>query len=68
MLLLDRKIGECIRIGDNIKVYVIESKTNRAKLGIEAPEDVPVHREEVYQKIHEPTPGGDIGETLAHDD
>lgn len=53
MLVLTRKSGEGILIGDNIKVVVVEVKGNQVKLGIEAPEDVTVYREEVYKKIQE---------------
>ena len=53
MLILTRKIGESITIGDKIKVYVMEIKGRQVRLGIEAPADTMVHREEVYQKILE---------------
>jgi carbon storage regulator len=53
MLVLTRKSGEAIRIGDDIKVVVLEFKENQIKLGIEAPHELPVHREEVYLKIQE---------------
>ncbi|MDR0516100.1 MAG: carbon storage regulator CsrA [Fibromonadaceae bacterium] len=52
MLILSRKIGESIQIGDNIKIMVadIDSK-GFIKIGIEAPKNVTVHRDEVYRKI-----------------
>lgn len=53
MLILTRKIGECITIGDDIKVYVVEIKGRQVRLGIEAPAEAAVHREEVYRKIAE---------------
>jgi len=53
MLILTRKIGESIAIGDRIKVYVMEIKGRQVRLGIEAPADTKVHREEIYQKILE---------------
>ena len=53
MLILTRKIGECIAIGDQIKVYVVEIRGKQVRLGIEAPSNAPVHREEIYQKIME---------------
>lgn len=53
MLVLTRKSGEAIRIGDDIKVVVLEFKENQIKLGIEAPHELPVHREEIYLKIQE---------------
>ena len=51
MLILTRKIGESVTIGDKIKVYVIEIKGRQVRLGIEAPPDTMVHREEIYQRI-----------------
>ncbi len=53
MLILTRKVGERIVIGERIKVHVIEIKGQQVRLGIEAPGDTPIHREEVYQKIAE---------------
>ena len=53
MLVLTRKSGEAIRIGDDIKVVVVEVKENHVKLGIEAPHNLSVHREEIYVKIQE---------------
>ena len=53
MLILTRKIGECIAIGDQIKVYVVDIRGKQVRLGIEAPSDAPVHREEIYQRILE---------------
>lgn len=53
MLVLTRKSGEGIRIGDDIKVVVLEVKDNQIKLGIDAPHELPVHREEIYLKIQE---------------
>ena len=51
MLILTRKLGESITIGDNIKVQVLGIRGRQVRLGIEAPEDVVVHREEIYVKI-----------------
>ena len=53
MLVLTRKSGEAIRIGDDVKVVVVEVKDNQVKLGIEAPMDRTIHREEIYLKIRE---------------
>ena len=53
MLILTRKLGESIRIGDNIKITVSDIKGKQIRIGIEAPGDVTVHREEVYQMIKE---------------
>lgn len=53
MLILTRKVGESIAIGDDIQVSVVEIKGTQVKLGIRAPIDVTVHREEIYLKIQE---------------
>lgn len=53
MLILTRKIGETIAIGDQIKVQVVEIKGRQVRLGIEAPPQTAVHREEVFQRIQE---------------
>jgi len=53
MLILTRKIGECINIGDDIKVHVVDIRGKQVRLGIEAPAHAPIYRQEVYQKILE---------------
>jgi carbon storage regulator len=51
MLLLTRKLGENIRIGDDVKITIVEVKGNHVKLGIDAPPNIKVHREEIYERI-----------------
>lgn len=51
MLVLARKIGESIMIDDNVKITVLGTKGNQVRIGITAPKDVSVHREEVYERI-----------------
>lgn len=53
MLILTRKVGESVAIGDDIQVSVVEIKGTQVKLGIRAPRDITVHREEIYLKIQE---------------
>ena len=51
MLTLTRTIGETIRIGDDIEVHVVEVRGNTVRLGFNAPREVSIHREEVYEQI-----------------
>lgn len=53
MLILTRKIGETVAIGDEVKVQVVEVKGRQVRLGITAPAALAVHREEVFQRIQE---------------
>lgn len=53
MLILARKTGDAIAIGDAITIRVLEIKGGQVKIGVEAPADVAVHRQEVYQRIVE---------------
>ena len=51
MLIITRRVGETITIGDNVTVTVLGTKGSMARVGIYAPRDIPVHREEVYERI-----------------
>lgn len=51
MLVLTRKLGECIAIDDHIKITVVQIKGKQVRLGIQAPKETKIHREEVYQSI-----------------
>jgi carbon storage regulator len=51
MLVLSRKINETIIINDNIVITVVDIRGDKVRLGIDAPKDVPVHRQEVYDAI-----------------
>ncbi len=51
MLTLTRKVGETIRIGDDVQIIVKENRKNQVRIGIVAPRDVKIYREEVYQNI-----------------
>lgn len=53
MLILTRKLGENIRIGDDVKITILDIRGGQVKLGIEAPPHVSVHREEIYERIRE---------------
>jgi len=53
MLTLTRSVGESIRIGEDIEVYVVEVRGGTVRLGFKAPREVAIHREEVYRQIAE---------------
>lgn len=51
MLILTRRVGETLYVGDDVKVTVLGMKGNQVRIGIKAPADTEVHREEIYQRI-----------------
>jgi carbon storage regulator len=51
MLILTRRVGETLMVGDEVTVTVLGVKGNQVRIGVNAPKDVSVHREEIYQRI-----------------
>ncbi|PJK08120.1 carbon storage regulator [Lysobacteraceae bacterium NML120232] len=68
MLILTRRVGETLMIGDSVTVTVLGVKGNQVRVGITAPKDVAVHREEIYRRIHEEANGNFSKEYLPSDD
>jgi len=53
MLILTRKLGEAIKIGDQVTIYFLEVKGKQVRIGIEAPPAIAIHRQEVYESIRQ---------------
>lgn len=51
MLILTRKVGETLMVGEKVTVTVMDVKGNQVKIGISAPKEVAVHREEIYERV-----------------
>jgi carbon storage regulator len=63
MLILTRRIGETLMVGDNVSITVLGVKGNQVRIGVNAPKDVSVHREEIYQRIQREKGQGDTGQS-----
>jgi len=63
MLILTRRVGESLMIGDKVNVTVLGIKGNQVRIGVNAPKDVSVHREEIYQRIQQENIDDNLGNT-----
>jgi carbon storage regulator len=61
MLILTRRVGETVMIGDNVTVTVLGVKGNQVRVGVNAPKEVAVHREEIYERIKREEAAGGTG-------
>lgn len=75
MLILTRRVGETLMVGDDVTVTVLGVKGNQVRIGVNAPKDVAVHREEIYDRIRKENEGGPAtvgsttgGSTIADED
>lgn len=58
MLILTRRVGETLMVGDDVTVTVLGVKGNQVRIGVNAPKNVAVHREEIYERIQKEQSGG----------
>lgn len=59
MLILTRRAGEALKVGDDVTITVLGIKGNQVRIGIDAPKDTAVHREEIYQRIEDEKSGAE---------
>lgn len=67
MLILTRRVGETLMIGDEVTVTVLGVKGNQVRIGVNAPRDVAVHREEIYERIKREQAGQGGGSEIDSD-
>jgi len=67
MLILTRRAGETVMIGSDVTITVLGVKGNQVRIGINAPKDVAVHREEIYERIQSEKNAGETAATEGHE-
>lgn len=67
MLILTRRVGEALMIGDDVTITVLSVRGNQVRIGINAPKEVGVHREEIYNKINSEPGQADMPSDDSHD-
>ncbi len=67
MLILTRRVGETLMVGDDVTVTVLGVKGNQVRIGVNAPKDVAVHREEIYERIRKENEGGAVKSGAGND-
>jgi len=64
MLILTRKIGDALMIGDEVKITVLGVRGSQVRVGVDAPKEVAVHRQEIFERIKEKNEQTDTGESM----
>lgn len=65
MLILTRRVGETLMVGDDVSITVLGVKGNQVRIGVNAPREIAVHREEIYNRIQQEKEGGQPAEASA---